>query len=142
MTTRQSFSRLLGAAGLVFAVASQTSGALAGTSGGVAGIVTNSQNGTPVANATVRISSPSQTVTTKTDSKGHFIVFALQPDSYNVTAVKEGYDAHSVTGYEVQADQTQQVDVQLSPSSGTDASGQPPGRGSAIRAIPTHPARS
>lgn len=142
MTTRQSFSRLLGAAGLVFAVASQTSGALAGTSGGVAGIVTNSQNGTPVANATVRISSPSQTVTTKTDSKGHFIVFALQPDNYNVTAVKEGYDAHSITGYEVQADQTQQVDVQLSPSSGTDASGQPPGRGSAIRAIPTHSARS
>jgi Carboxypeptidase regulatory-like domain len=142
MTTRQSFSRLLGAAGLVFAVASQTSGALAGTSGGVAGIVTNSQNGTPVAGATIRISSPSQTVTTKTDAKGHFIVFALQPDNYNVTAVKEGYDAHSVTGYEVQADQTQQVDVQLSPSSGTDASGQPPGRGSAIRAIPTHPTRS
>jgi len=142
MTTRQSFSRLLGAAGLVFAVASQTSGALAGTSGGVAGIVTDSQNGTPVANATVKISSPSQTVTTKTDAKGHFIVFALQPDNYNVTAVKEGYDAHSITGYEVQADQTQQVDVQLSPSSGTDASGQPPGRGSAIRAIPTHPARS
>ena len=142
MDKRQMFSRLLGAAGLIFAVASQTSGALAGTSGGVAGIVTDSKSGTPIAGATVRISSPSQTVTTKTDAKGHFIVFALQPDNYNVTAAKDGFDAHSITGYEVQADQTQQVDVQLSPASGTDASGQPPGRGSAIRAIPTHPARS
>jgi Carboxypeptidase regulatory-like domain len=136
MTTRQSFSRLLGAAGLVFAVASQTGGALAGTSGGVAGIVRNSQDGTPIAGATVRISSPSQTVETKTDAKGHFIVFALQPDSYSVTAAKEGYNARSVTDYEVQADQTQQVDVQLSPSSGTDASAQPPGRGSVTHAIP------
>lgn len=140
MTTRHSFSRLLGAAGLLFAVASQTSGALAGTSGGVAGVVTNSQNGTPISDATVRISSPSQTITTKTDAKGHFIVFALQPDNYSVTAAKAGYDAHSVTGYEVQADQTQQIDVQLSPSSGSDASASPPGRGSATRAIPTRPA--
>jgi Carboxypeptidase regulatory-like domain len=141
MITRHSISRLLGAAGLLFAVASQTSGALAGTSGGIAGTVTNAQNGTPIAGAKLRISSPSQTVTTTTDSKGHFIVFALQPDNYNITAVKDGFNAHSVTGYEVQADQTQRIDVQLSPSSGTDASEQPPERGSAIRAIPTRPAR-
>ena len=127
MATHQ-FSRLLGAAALLVAIASQTTGAIAGTSGGIAGIVTNAQTGTPVAGAKVRISSPSQTVTTTTDSKGHYIVFALQPDSYTLTAVKPGYDIGSFRDYEVQADQTQQVDLKLSPASDADAAAPPPGR--------------
>ena len=128
MTTPHLFPRLLGAATLLVAIASQTTGAFAGTSGGIAGIVTNSQTGTPVAGAKVRISSPSQTVTTTTDAKGHYIVFALQPDSYTLTAVKQGYDVGSFRDYEVQADQTQQVDMKLTPSSDADAAAPPPGR--------------
>jgi hypothetical protein len=76
----------------------------------------------------LRISSPSETVTTTTDARGHFIVFSLQPDDYTVTAVKDGYDARSVSGETVYADQTQRYDMQLNPATGSPASSPQPRR--------------
>ena len=93
--------------------------AQAGTLGGVAGTVTDAKTGAPLAGAQVRLSSDSQTVNVTTDSRGHYIVFSLQPDSYTITATKSGYDAVSITGETVEADQTQQYNVQLPPSAGS-----------------------
>jgi large repetitive protein len=115
--TPSSLCRVFVALGLLVAFVAPASLALAGTSGGIAGTVTDSTTGAPLPGADLRISSPSQTVTTTTDSHGHYIVFNLQPDDYTITAAKAGYDAQSFTGDSVSADQTQRYDLILTPSS-------------------------
>ncbi|HEY1869175.1 MAG TPA: carboxypeptidase-like regulatory domain-containing protein [Candidatus Cybelea sp.] len=99
------------------ALGTQASIVHAGTLGGIAGIVTDSKTGAPVAGAKVVISSPSQKVTTTTSANGHYVALSLPPDSYTVTIQKDGYSTQSFAGYAVQADQTQQYDLKLDPSS-------------------------
>lgn len=94
----------------------QAAVAHAGTLGGIAGNVTDAKTGAPIAGARVQISSPSESITATTDAKGHFTALSLQPDNYTLTAVKPGYAPQSLTGESVFADQTQQYDLQLTPS--------------------------
>ncbi len=94
--------------------------AQAGTSGGIAGVVTDSKTGAPVAGAHLTIASGSQEATATTDAHGHFIVFSLQPDNYTITAEKDGYASRAVSGYPVFADQTQRYDLKLDPISATN----------------------
>lgn len=115
MTKPSLFRHSLGVLGLLAAFLSQASWALAGTSGNIAGIVRDAKTGAPVAGVRMRISSGSETVNTTTDAHGRYVVFALQPDDYTLTTVKEGYSTESFTGYPVFADQTQQYDLQLDP---------------------------
>lgn len=109
--------RSLGTIGLLVAFASQGTWALAGSSGGIAGVVTDANTGAPIPGVALKISSPSQTVTATTDAHGHYIVFSLQPDEYTLTAAKDGYQTQSFTGDAVYADQTQRYDLQLPPAS-------------------------
>lgn len=118
MLNHTTFKRALCAAGLLIAFATPTL-ALAGTSGGIAGIVTDSKTGAPIPGVRLQISSPSQTITVTTDAHGRYIAFDLQPDDYTLTAVKDGYTAASTSGYPVFADQTQQYDLKLSEESGS-----------------------
>jgi hypothetical protein len=118
-----SLRRSLSLLGLLVAFMSQSSWALAGTSGNIAGVVRDATTGTPVAGVRLEIASGSQAVTTTTDAHGHFVVFSLQPDDYTLTAEKAGYNTRSLSGYPVYADQTQQYDVQLRPASGDSAGG-------------------
>jgi hypothetical protein len=104
---------------LVAALAGQTAWAPAGTLGNMAGTVRDAKTGAPIAGVRLQITSPSQAVQVTTDAHGHFVVFSLQPDDYTVTAQKNGYDTVSFDGYSVFADQTQQYDLQLTPSSPT-----------------------
>lgn len=110
--------------GLLVALGSQGGLALAGTSGGMAGTVTDSKTGAPIAGVRLRASSPSQAATTTTDAKGHYLFFSLQPDDYTITAVKDGYATQSISGESVYADQTQQYDLHLTP---VPAGSSPPG---------------
>jgi len=110
--------------GLLVAFASQASWALAGSSGGIAGTVTDAQTGAPIPGVRLQITSPSQTVNTTTDAHGHFVVFSLEPDNYTLTAEKDGYATRTAAGYSVYADQTQQYDLSLSPAPAAT----PPGR--------------
>jgi Carboxypeptidase regulatory-like domain len=98
---------------LVLALAISTVTALAGTSGGVGGMITDANTGKPVSGASVIAHSASQELTTTTDARGHFMFFALQPDSYSITIQKGGYVAQSSDGYEVEADQTQLYDFKI-----------------------------
>ncbi|MBV9720191.1 MAG: carboxypeptidase regulatory-like domain-containing protein [Candidatus Eremiobacteraeota bacterium] len=109
--------------GLLAAIATQTSSVLAGTSGGMGGVITDAKTGTPIAGVRVQLTSASQTATTTTDSHGHYIAFALAPDNYTLTFEKTGYDTKSVTDLLVEADQTEVYDFELSPAS---ASASPP----------------
>ena len=115
MTKPSLLRRALGVGALLAAFLSQATWALAGTSGNIAGIVRDAKTGAPVAGVRLQISSGSQSVNATTDAHGRYVVFALQPDDYTVTAVKSGYEAESFSGYPVFADQTQQYDLQLTP---------------------------
>ncbi len=90
---------------------------LAGTTGSITGVVTNSSTNAPISGAVVTATSPSQTATTKTDASGHFGFISLAPDTYNVTvSAGNGHDAFALSGVTVQADQTQSVALTVSPT--------------------------
>ncbi|MEO9264010.1 MAG: TonB-dependent receptor [Candidatus Baltobacteraceae bacterium] len=86
--------------------------ALAGSTGGLNGTVTDG-SGSPVAGARVTTASPSQTASTQTDARGHFVFFGLSPDTYTVTAEKEGLTPASIAGVTVFADNQQTLSLQL-----------------------------
>jgi hypothetical protein len=88
---------------------------LAGTTGTLGGIVVNS-SGAPLAGALVTAASPSQTVTVTTDASGRFTFLSLAPDTYSISAGKQGFETVSITGVSVFADQVQTLRVTLAPS--------------------------
>ncbi|HXM19281.1 MAG TPA: TonB-dependent receptor [Candidatus Tumulicola sp.] len=87
--------------------------ALAGTTGSLSGTVFLEGTTTPVANAKVTASSPSQTLTATTDNGGHFSMISLVPDTYTVTVSEENVIETLVQrGVTVFADNTQTVNLQ------------------------------
>src|SRR5579864_7072387 len=88
---------------------------LAGTTGNITGTVRD-QNGNAIASARVTVASPSATQTLTTSASGFYSALNLSPDTYVVTASKDGYDPASVFGITVQADQTSRADVTLKPA--------------------------
>lgn len=89
--------------------------ALAGTTGGITGHVVDNA-GAPLAGAKVGATSPSQSANATTDAKGFYVILNLSPDTFSVTATKDGYDAVTVAGFTVQADQSTRADFSLKPS--------------------------
>lgn len=89
--------------------------ALAGSTGNINGTVRD-QNGSPVALAKVSVVSPSQSVTLTTSNGGFYSALGLSPDTYNITATKEGYDSATLYGVTVQADQTSRADITIKPA--------------------------
>jgi hypothetical protein len=87
--------------------------AFAGTTGGLHGRVLDSQTGAPIAGATVSATSPSQNESATTDATGEYVFISLSPDTYTVTASKDGYTSASVAGVSVFADQVRTVNVQI-----------------------------
>src|SRR5438270_162330 len=104
---RHSFVAVL----LLVALSVQGTWALAGTTGGIVGTVTDTTNAKPLANATVTATSPSQSATTTSDAGGHFTFLALAPDSYIVSVNKNGYAPVSTAGITVFADQSVTVSL-------------------------------
>jgi len=92
--------------------------ALAGTTGALNGVV-SSKDGTPLAGVKVTASSPSESVSTVTGASGNFSFVSLVPDTYDVTASKDGYDTSSQPGISVFADNTQNVKIQMQISTKT-----------------------
>ena len=103
---------LLSFALVVSIVFSQATLTLAGTTGNISGVVTDA-NGQAIAGAAVSGTSPSQTIRSVTDSKGFFVLLNLSPDTYAVTAAKDGYDPTTVYGLTVTADQTTRADIAM-----------------------------
>jgi len=84
--------------------------ALAGTTGGLSGYLTD-EAGSPVANAIVSVSSASTSASTKTDAGGHYVFLSLNPETYTVSISKSGYEPVAQAGVTVLADQTQSVNL-------------------------------
>ncbi|HEY7980377.1 MAG TPA: TonB-dependent receptor [Candidatus Eremiobacteraceae bacterium] len=91
---------------------------LAGTTGALNGVV-SSKDGTPLAGVKVTASSPSESVSAISSSSGNFSFVSLVPDTYEVTASKDGYDTTSQPGVSIFADNTQNVKIQLQASTKT-----------------------
>jgi hypothetical protein len=89
---------------------------LAGTTGGISGVVLDGATGAPVAGAKVEVVSPSQTVSVTTDAGGHFAFISLSPDTYIVSVDKTAYDASNLSGINVLADQQQRLTLRIEPT--------------------------
>jgi Carboxypeptidase regulatory-like domain/TonB dependent receptor len=100
---------------LLVAMLAQVTWALAGTTGGISGTLTDTTTGKAVPDAKVTASSPSQTVSTTTDAGGHFSFLNLAPDTYTLSAEKDQFTPATVGGVTVFADQNVTVALQTSP---------------------------
>lgn len=110
---RRSLRHLVTAFVLLVAVVCQETWALASVTGGLTGTVVDAETSAPIAGAQVIAASPSQSATSTTDAAGHFTFLTLAPDTYTVSASKNGYQATSVPGQVVFADTVQSVAVRM-----------------------------
>jgi hypothetical protein len=97
---------------LLVAFLFQGTWALAGTTGGLSGQVTD-EKGAAVAGATVKVVSASQASQASTDASGHFNFLSLAPDTYTVGIEKSGYRPVSYAGVTVFADNNQALSFKL-----------------------------
>ncbi|MBC5804867.1 MAG: hypothetical protein DLM53_06980 [Candidatus Eremiobacter antarcticus] len=88
----------------------QATWTLAGTTGTINGTVTTT-DGTPLQGARVTASSASQTASAISDIHGHYTMLSIGPDTYTVTASKEGYEPVQQLGITVIADNTATVNL-------------------------------
>ena len=75
----------------LFVVVIQATGTLAGTTGSIEGKVTD-QNGNGIAGAKVTAASQAQHQSATTGTSGFYAILNLSPDTFSVTASKDGYD--------------------------------------------------
>ncbi|HKU66542.1 MAG TPA: TonB-dependent receptor [Candidatus Baltobacteraceae bacterium] len=100
---------------VAIAMLAQVTWALAGTTGNITGTLTDTSTGKAVADAKIGAVSPSQSASTTTDAGGHFTFLALAPDTYVVSAEKEGYAPVSLAGVTVFADQSLTLNLSTHP---------------------------
>ena len=110
---RRSFRHVGTALLLLVALASQGTWALAGTTGGLSGVVMDAGSSAPIAGAEVTVNSPSQSSSATTDATGHFTFLTLAPDTYTVIVKKSGYQDISEPGQIVFADTVQTVALRM-----------------------------
>ena len=118
MKRHQTLARVIALAMLLVMVLVQETWALAGTTGGISGRVTD-ERGTPVANARVIATSPSGQSSATSDENGRFLFLQLAPDSYTLAVSKAGYAAAHLNGVTVFADQNQTADILVYKEVGT-----------------------
>ena len=105
---KRSFRHPLVALVVLVAMLCQGTSVLAGTTGGLGGMVIDDAN-QPVSNALVTVASPSDVSHTSTDGGGKFYFLALIPDTYTVSIEKQGYEPVAQTGVTIIADQNATV---------------------------------
>jgi hypothetical protein len=105
--------RVLASLGTALVVLLSVTSSHAGTTGSLSGRVVDSASQAPLSGVSITVASPSQTETAVTDAAGRFSFVSLAPDTYAVTAKKDGFDTTSLPGVTVFADQTQTITVAL-----------------------------
>ncbi len=84
----------------------------AGTTGKIAGKVTDKQNGQPMPGVNVLIEGTTMGAASGAD--GSFVILNIPPGTYNVRFSMVGYESTLIEGVRVEIDQTSMVNVQLS----------------------------
>ncbi len=103
MNRKSTLRRVAVALMLLVAFLFQGTWALAGTTGGVAGQVTD-EAGAPISGAAVKVVSASQSASATSDASGRFNFLSLAPDTYTVSIEKDGFNPVSYAGVTVFAD--------------------------------------
>src|SRR6185312_5769694 len=103
LKNNRTLRQVIVALALLVAFLGQVTWALAGTTGGIGGTVTD-ENGSAVAGASVKVLSASQAASATTDASGHFSFLSLAPDTYTVSIEKQNYTSVSYAGVTVFAD--------------------------------------
>ena len=98
---------------LVFAFMATPLSALAATTGSLTGTVVDGQTRAPLAGVAVTVSSPSQVEHVTTDASGRYTFLSLGPDTYTLSAQRNGYDVQSIAGVVVFAGQSQTIQVAM-----------------------------
>ena len=109
---RLSLRRGVAAVVMTLVFVSQVTWALAGTTGGLGGTVSDDA-GHPIAGVAVKVVSPSQNANATTDSGGHFVFLSLAPDTYTISLEKGDYAAVSLPGVTIFADQNQTLALHM-----------------------------
>lgn len=104
-----------------------------GTTGSLSGTVLESSAGTPIADAAVTVSSPSQVAVTHTDVRGNFVFLSLAPDTYTLSIARTGFEPSATSGISIFADQAQNLTFRLRKSLKTIAQVQSRSSLSAVR---------
>jgi outer membrane receptor protein involved in Fe transport len=104
------FSRWASSTSLAVLLALVPLCATAGTTGVISGRSTDDKN-VPLANVRVTVVSPSKEASATTSVSGFYSLLNLSPDTYTVTATRDGFQTFSTYGVTVQADQTSRVDI-------------------------------
>jgi hypothetical protein len=99
---------------IALVVICQGTWALAVTTGGLSGYV-RTQAGAGLADAKVTAAAPSESSSTTTDAAGHYAFISLIPDTYTVTASKEGYTSLETPGVTVTAGNVAVINFTLQP---------------------------
>ena len=85
---------------------------LASTTGSIEGKVTD-QNGNGIVGAKITAASPSQSSSATTLANGFYTILDLSPDTYSVTASKDGYDTSTTYGVTVTQNQATAADIKM-----------------------------
>jgi len=88
--------------------------AWAGTTGKIAGIVTDAQTGDPLPGVNVILEGT--TMGAATDAEGYYVILNVPPGTYTVMASMIGYERAKVVNVKVRIDLTSRVDFQLTPT--------------------------
>ncbi len=83
----------------------------AGTTGKIAGTITNAESGEKLVGVNVVVEGT--TIGAATNLNGYFVILNVPPGSYNVRATYIGYTAQRVTNVTVKIDLTAEVNIQL-----------------------------
>ena len=102
------FSAFAGAIMMAFALP-----AFAGVTGGLHGRVVDVDTAQPIAGAAVTVTSPGQSASEISTPTGSYSFLSLAPDTYTLTARKDGYDLEQIPGITIITDQIRSVDVYL-----------------------------
>ena len=106
----------MAAAAIAVLFASALAPACAASTGQIVGTVVDANTKAPIAGARIVATSPSGTYDTKTDAKGGFSIVGVVLDTYTISVQSPGYDAFSVQGATVTADEGYRLTVTLSRS--------------------------
>ncbi len=77
---------------------------LAGTTGGISGRISDATTAAPLSGVQVHMIAPSGSAGTMTDARGRYTFLSLSPDTYTLSAAKDGYQPYSQSGVTIQAD--------------------------------------
>jgi hypothetical protein len=80
--------------------------AAGGQSGNLQGVIIDGATKNPIPNVEVKAVSPTGSYTTKTDARGTFQIIGMNIDTYVVSFTGTGYQSFSLTGVNIQGDQT------------------------------------